>query len=177
MKKNYLAIFIAMLMLAGIPEIVQCALVTKTFMATVLDGPLAGQIGTGSFTFDDDLIIRGDEFIDPEQGLMVAFSFDNQIFDQTNDSDFDDWPVLRFDDSVPQYLEYWLVDGENGVNFNNPLLVWLYIGDSELLASSGNYDFETEISTQLIPIPGAVWLFTSGIAGLVVLGIRKRYTE
>ena len=162
-------------MLAGIPGMAQSAPVTNTFIATVAEGPLAGQSGTGSFTYNDDLIINGEEELNPTDGLLVTFSFDGQAFDQTNDVDFDDFPILEFSNFIPIILDYFLVDGENGVNFNNPFLAELEMFD--LFPSSGNYDFEMEISATLVPIPGALWLFGSGLSGLVALRMRRRYNE
>jgi hypothetical protein len=172
MKKNYLSTLLAVLILAAIPGMAQSALVTNTFIATVAEGPLAGQFGTGSFTYNNDLLINGEEEIDPTEGLLVSFSFDGQNFDQTNDVDFDESPLLMFSNFIPDILDYILAEDENGVNFNNPLLVEIGLG--ELSPSSDNYDFETELSTYLVPIPGALWLFGSGIAGLAALRIRRR---
>ena len=173
MRKNYLSMLITVLMLAGIPGMAQSAIVTETFIGTAVNGPLTGDIGTGSFTYDDDLLVKGDELIGPTDGLTVTFSFDGQAFDQTNDEGFDEYPELEFSFSIPIALDYLLVDGENGVNFNNPIIAGL--GMLELFPSFGGYDFETELSASYVPIPAAIWLFGSGIAGLVGLRIRKRY--
>ena len=46
-----------------------------------------------------------------------------------------------------------LTEGENGVDFDNPLL--FEIGILELFPDGGSFDFETELFTTLVPIPGA----------------------
>ena len=69
MKTTYLSILIAGLILVGIPGMAQSDSVTKTFFGTVLDGPFTGYTGTGSFTYDDNLITNGDKTINPTDGL------------------------------------------------------------------------------------------------------------
>jgi hypothetical protein len=161
-------------MLLGIPGMAQSAPVTKTFFGTVLDGPFTGYTGTGSFIYDNNLIINGDETINPTDGLTVSFTFDGQDFDETNDRDYDDYPVLWFDNFEPIFLDYWIENGKNGVNFNDPDIAALYTYD-DLIPSSGDFDFETEIVAEPVPIPGALWLLGSGMIGLVGLRRRKSY--
>ncbi|MBU1056003.1 MAG: hypothetical protein KKC46_19580 [Proteobacteria bacterium] len=173
MKNKYLSILIAVLILVGIPVMAQSASVTKTFWGTVWDGPFTGYIGTGSFSYDDKLINNGDEGINPTGGLSVMFSFYSQFFDETNDIDFNGYPELSFDDFIPISLDYVLVNGINGVNFNVPNLAELSMW--ELFPSSGGYDFETIIYAASVPIPGTLWLLGSGIAALIGLRTKKIY--
>ena len=160
----------AILILAGIPGVVQSAAVTETFVAKVLDGPLKGQTGTGSFTYDD--AIAEDDIIGPKEGLKVSFTFDGQVFDETNDQSFDFFPELGFEESEPIFLDFTLKDGVNGVNFNNPLLVQLSMDELLPYRGSGNFDFETELVTTVVPIPAAVWLLGTGFIGL--LGFKRK---
>ena len=178
--KRMLSITIALgtiLILAGIPGVAQSELVTNTFIATVLDGPLAGDFGTGSFTYDDDLV--EDEIIGPTERLTVSFTFDGQVFDHTNDRSFDFFPELVFDGFIPVELDFTLADGVNGVNFNNPLLVVLSMDElspfngNGSFDGSGNFDFETELVATVVPIPAAAWLLGAGLIGL--LGLRRRF--
>jgi hypothetical protein len=173
MKIKFLALWFVVVIFAVTPATSQSATVTFTFLGTVLDGPLSGSTGEGSITFDTDSIINPDEIIDPTDGLEITFVFNGQNFDQTNDEGFNDYPTLGFEDSIPFYLDYFLIHGVNGVNFSNPFLASL--STDGLLPSSGNFDFTTEIFTVVVPVPGALVLFGSGVAGLVGLRIRKRY--
>lgn len=156
--------------LAGAPLVAQSAIVTKTFVGTIVNGSLAGTQGTGSFSYDEDLIVSGDEELDPTTSLTVMFSFDGQDFDESNDIDFHEFPVLTFFNSEPESLDYVLTTGINGVEFENPELVDLSMFD--LFPSGGSFDFETDINATYVPIPGAFWLLGSGLAGLVAF--RKK---
>ena len=64
-------------------------------------GPFSGAVGTGTATFDDDLIIFGDEELSPLDGLQISFTIFGQTFDETDDSFFGDpgfpFPILVFD--------------------------------------------------------------------------------
>ena len=162
-----------MLMLAGIPGIAQSAIVTNTFIGTVEKGPLKGQTGIGSFSYDEDELILADDILDPQNGLKVNFTFDGLTYIETNDPKFDEFPTLEFDFFEPIALDYDLRNGINGVFFNNPLIVNLSIYD--LFPSSGNYDYVTEIEATVVPIPGAVWLLGAGLLGLV--GIRRKFKK
>ena len=84
--------------------------------------------------------------------------------------DFPDYPLLDFQGFEPIGLDFILTDGVNGVDFNNELL--LEIGMFELFPNGGNFDFEAELFTTLVPIPGAIWLLGGGLIGL--LGLRRR---
>jgi hypothetical protein len=160
------------LFLAGIPGVAQSDLVTKTFIATILEGPLEGEFGTGSFSYDNDIL--GDDIIGPAEGLTVSFNFEGQVFNETNDQSFDLFPELVFENFVPVELDFFLTDGVNGVNFTNPLLLELEMEDALLPDSgSGNFDFETELSAEVVPIPAAAWLLGAGLIGL--LGLKRRF--
>ncbi len=158
--------------LAGTPLVAQSAIVTKTFVGTILNGSLTGTQGTGSFSYEDDLVIEGDEALDPNSSLTVMFSFDGQDFNESNDIDFDEFPVLTFFNFEAESLNYILTAGSNGVNFANPDLVELSM--LSLFPSGGSFDFETDIEATYVPIPGAFWLLGSGLAGLVAF--RKKIT-
>jgi hypothetical protein len=172
MKKKYLSVLIAVLMLVGIPGMAQPALVTYTFIGTIAYGIRIGDTGTGSFTYDDTLVDH--ETINPTDGLEVSFTFDDQDFDETNDEMYDQFPELGFLDSEPTSLDYYIAKGVNGVDFKDTNIASLWV-HGELISSSGDYDFEIEIDANPVPIPGALWLLGSGIIGLAGLQRRKSY--
>ncbi len=171
MRKSMFCLFAALLILAGLPGMAPADIVSYSFIGTIEDGFRAGDSGTGSFTYDDALIVNGNETLDPTNGLTVSFSFDGQVFAQTHDSDFDVYPMLEFDDYMPTYLDYLLVNGQNDVAFGDNQLMELET--SGLFPSSAaGYDFETTLLATPVPIPGALWLFGSGLVGLI--GLRRR---
>jgi hypothetical protein len=173
MKKLDLYRIIALaIILAGSPLVAQSTIVTKTFVGTIINGSLAGAQGTGSFSYEDDLVINGDEGLDPASSLTVMFLFDGQDFDETNDIDFDAFPVLEFSDFEVVGLNYILSSGINDVEFANPELVGLSM--FSLFPAGGAFDFEIDIDIDAayVPIPGAFWLLGSGFAGLVAF--RKK---
>lgn len=168
---KYRATLLAVL-LTGLPLVAQSALVTKTFFSTITNGELTGNSGTGSFTYDDALITMGDEMLTPLNGLLVTFSFGGQIFTAANDASFNLFPSLNFFDFQPVHLDYVLINGTNGVSFANHIIQEIYFG--ELLPSAMTYDLEATIGVVYaptpIPIPAAIWMFVSGLCGLLVIG-------
>jgi hypothetical protein len=173
MKEKYLSILIAGLILFGIYGTAQSDIVTSTFSGTVTDGPFAGYFGTGSFTYDDALVSLSEDWIIVDDGLEVSFSFDGQTFNETNDEAYPDFPQLVFYDYEPSYLDYVIVGGENGVVFNNPTLAALGLGSLSPADRAGEFDFNTEIFAEAVPIPNALWLFGSGIVFLIGFGRKK----
>ena len=180
MRTTYLAIYLTLALIAGIPGAVQSGMVTFTYQGIVMEGPLTGSTGEGTFTYDD-ILLEDPNFsgvLTPTDGLMVTLTFDGLDFNETNDADYDEFPELEFEainsesDYEPVYLNYVLVDGENGVDFNYPDLA--LIETTDLLRGSEAYDYTTEIFALVIPIPGAFWLLGTGIAGLIGFRITKR---
>ncbi len=166
-------------LLAGMPLVTQAALVTKTFIASINDGALKGNYGTGSFTYDDALVITGNETLNALDGLKVNFSFDGQVFNETNDSGFGSiytFPELSFANFQANDLNYQLDNGVNGVLFTNPAIQGMYT--KGLTASTSGYDFTSSLTVTSVPIPASIWLLFSGLTGLLVAGnkIKKSST-
>jgi hypothetical protein len=180
-KKYCFLLIIALLIPVAMPGMVLADMVTQTFQANIAHGDYRGdQFGTGSFSYDTDWIEAGDFTLDPSLGLTVTFSFDGQNFNEQNDIDFlesppDQYPQLYFSDFQPISLDYWLINGVNGVAFSDPNLEELYISGSaefEDLGSGAAYDYKTVLGVEAVPIPAAIWLLGSGLIGLA--GFRRR---
>ena len=170
MNKNFLYILFVPAIILGITG-TSNSITTKTFIGTIVDGPLQGQTGTGSFTYNEDLVVDAYETLYPAQGLTVSFTFMGQDFNETNDIDFDDYPILEFDNFNPDVLDYMLEEGVNNVDFIHPSLFALQMNelfDSEELG----FDYEIDIFPTYVPIPSSVFLFVSGLIGIV--GIRRK---
>ena len=150
-------------------------LVNWTFIGTVVDGPLKGATGTGSFTYEGDFIsTTGHDSTTPNSdgNLSVSFVFDNISYNETHDYDYPSFPAVDFENGVPSALIYWLEEGVNDVDFNYPTLK---IIETSLLfpySGTGEYDYETDLYPTHVPIPSAVWILGTGLIGIV--GIRKR---
>ena len=171
MKKNYLFIFLAAISL-GMPVAAQAGIVTKTFMGTIMDGARMGDEVTGSFSYEENDVIVGDEFLTSMDGLTVSFVFDGQNFNESHDFDFPNFPELGFFGFEPDTLDYLLVNGANGVDFVDPQLETL--GMFFLNPGTGSYDFNIDIDATYVPIPAAFWMLCSGVIGLVALRRKSK---
>ena len=177
-------VVLATLGLICLPLLAQADMVTKTFLATLTDGPLAGEIGTGSFSYDDSTIKSEDGlfFVTPSEGLTVTFTYDGQTFDESNDLDFDEFPLLEFLEESegfgsfyrPISLDYWLVDGENGVNFNNPIIGDLSFNSFDAFEGS-EFDYAISVEVGYVPIPGSILLLLPGLVSLVMIRNRRSH--
>lgn len=174
MKHTFVGMMILFLVLVGLPGMGQAATITKTFFGTIDNGYLSGATGTGSFTYDDALLIgTGMESLTPTDGIAVSFTFDSQIFSTTHDVDYPDFPMIDFVDSVEVGLNYLLVDGENGVAFNDPFIS--EISMYSLTSFMGqSYDFEIDLNLTTVPEPTTMLLFSIGLIGLVGISRRKK---
>lgn len=171
-KFNIYQLVILISILTGAPLVAKSTIVTKTFIGTIINGSLTGVQGTGSFSYEEDFITIGDELLTSNSSLTVMFSFDGQDFDESNDIDFDTFPILTFINFEPDSLDYALFSENNDVDFVNPELIGLSMFN--LFPSAGSFDFETDINAvYVVPIPGAFWLLGSGFAGLVAFRKKK----
>ena len=184
----------AILCLALPPTVAKATVVEYTFIAPIIGGP-AGQFGTGTFSYDDTGL-NSNEVVDPPN-LHITFDFDGQTFTEINESGWSDgFPELRLADFVPVFIDFLLEDGKSGVDFNNSNIRKMHLyGDlvslsvlsaassDELLAAAivGPYDFEVPLTVTYysppVPIPAAVWLFGSGLIGMIGLARRKKHND
>jgi len=116
--------------------------------------------GTGASEFDQ-LIIGGDLIFDPN--TSVTLSFLNGFTPQQGDS-FDFFSLIGLTGEII---------GLNNVDF---LVTGLQEDISAFDASfaSGTFSLTANVATSAVPLPGAVWLFGSGLLGLVGMARRKK---
>jgi hypothetical protein len=151
------------------------ATVVENFTAIVIgDGPFIGKNYFGTFSYDETVLSGvGGEELDPVFGaLTVDFTFEGQAFDETNDLKFDVFPELDFSDGVPVIIDYVLVDGFSGVDFNDPTVLEVSIQNSLNPVMGGGFTVGTVVA--VIPVPAALPLFAAGLGGLGFLGWRRK---
>ena len=153
---------------------VNAALITESFTVTVENGVYSGAMGTGSFTYDNGLLLGvGEETINPVSGLIIEFNVFGQTFTEQNDVDYDTYPALSFFDGSVTGLDY-IVSEISGITLTNINQEGVYgFLINGLTAVEGGYEgllVVDDIGT--VPVPAAAWLFGSGLIGL--LGITKR---
>ena len=107
-----------------------------------------------------------------------------QTFGRGDDIDRDDYgaPEVGIANGVPSYVSFVIsevdvpdpiIDGASiGINYtaiNNPqiLTIAIYNG-GELVANPAESDWDFSVGVELVtvPVPAAVWLFATGLAGL-----------
>ena len=178
---------LALAMTLALMGFAQAASVTWTFEATVVSGPLAGQSGTGTFSYDDaNPDIQNQRVLTPSD-VQVTFTYDGQTFATQNDSDFDQaspsssiYPRLSFKREgtgfAPFALDYLLKAGVNGVTFNNSNIASISIHRTyplEEAPSGSGYDYTTKMIVTLVPVPASLLLLFSALAGFGFVGWRR----
>ena len=177
------------------------ATITQTFSTTVSFGEFAGSVGTGSFTYDPANIgtvtANGDTCsfcITGSTGLEITLNIFGQNFTEIdNDTSIATtiFPFLQFDssaiDATPIALDFLIQetniffpeDGNAGLNLvpitqEGVLGIWV----TDLSIGSNGFDFEATTyvngAVSAVPVPAAVWLFSSGLIGLVSFATRKK---
>ncbi|MCB1723507.1 MAG: hypothetical protein KDJ39_07415 [Gammaproteobacteria bacterium] len=145
--------------------------------------PLLGTLGTGSFSYDADDIVTGNEVLDSTQFSLVLELF-GQTFTQADDVEFPDAPTLAFAGGTPYALDF--IVGElhpalpawpNPVAIDQPGVIAIRLGDSGfgVLNEISPGVFSTAGGGLLVtPIPGALATFLSALTGIGVLAGRRR---
>lgn len=134
--------------LTFLPEMsaAQAAIITESFTAEVVEGPFAGEVATGSFSYDDALIINGDEILDPTTSLTVNMTFLGQTYTEADDFDYPLFPGLAFSENIPIFLDYYIVDG-SPTNIREPSIQELLIGNVNLIPDNGDFITVLEVTT------------------------------
>jgi len=187
--KNWKSLSILLLILSSSAN---AALINENFTATVLQGDFIGTVGNGSFAYDDSLISGiGNEFINISDGLTVNFTAFGQNFLESDDIQYTDtmpFPQLSFVDGVITELDFFVSEVDVwGVNdLGQPVIISKVLTNIDqggvfnfstlgiTALSEGGYEGELFVNSDVspIPVPGALWLFFSGLIGLA--GFTKR---
>lgn len=78
---------------------VQAASIIYDFTVDVTGGPLSGTQSFGSFSYDDVALTgTGLETLGVNEGLSISFDFLGETYDETNDIDLPDYPIVQFQD-------------------------------------------------------------------------------
>ena len=123
MMRNDLAAIatVAMISIAIDTRPLQAIPVTYDFTVEVTQGTLAGNTFSGSLTYDDEAIMGiGTEEIGVENSLTVTMEFLGQTYSEISDSQYPEFPKLRFEDGEIQQLDFWIEPGERLIWWNLP---------------------------------------------------------
>jgi hypothetical protein len=147
--------------------------------------PLLGTIGTGTFSYETNDVGSGAVTLPPGTGagqFQITFEIFGQAFTESDDMDFPIAPELRFVDGLPIALDF--IISENP-SVTNPVA----IAESGVLdiamgpesgfgwlteTAPGSGIFTTTAQILATPIPPAIWLFSSGMVGLIGISRRKK---
>ena len=175
--------------LLGVLTLPAQAMTTFTFQAIVNDGSaFDGTVGVGSVSYDVTLLNSGGtgsfSFDDPISAFDISLTIFGQTFGRGDDIDRDEFgaPEVYIANGVPSYLSFVvsevdvpdpIIDGGSfGINYtaiNEPqiLTIAIYNG-GELVANPAESDWDFSVGVELVtvPVPAAVWLFATGLAGL-----------
>ncbi len=150
--------------------------VDDSFTSTNDFGLNLGDTITASGTFDDSgLTGTGAEFVSFGSGSFNSMSLDvgNSSFVETDDNNYlTGFPRLFFQDGV-----------FDGINFNTDFSIESYFQSSGTTKTfqgeddnfgwfGGSWDVSS-YSASPVPVPAAVWLFGSGLLGLIGVARRK----
>jgi hypothetical protein len=170
MRALHLLIFASLFIVTGQAS----ALVVMENFTAIATGadPFTGNSYTGTVSYDDTgLTGSGAEVRDPVVGLLtVDFMFEGQDFDETNDLAFDFFPVLDFFNGELVFMDYWLEDGVNGVDFTDPTIIGVSIfSDVTRVVGAPGFTVEVFVDAEpsLVPEPTTIALLSIGLMGLV----------
>ncbi len=98
-QKLAVATATAALSLAAMEAKIQAASSIYDFTVDVTSGPLSGTQSFGSFSYDDVALTgTGLETLGVNEGLSISFDFLGETYDETNDIDLPDYPIVQFQD-------------------------------------------------------------------------------
>ena len=156
--------------------------VTIEFGAEVLFGDYTGAMGSGSFTYEPDFLdMNGDGVLGQDFGLL-EFKFDilGFHFNIDDDIDFPEFPTVEFFGDTPvaaDFVAVRMLEGMDvGIGVGGPFSSDPIALPGGAMTSTEHDDFYIEafIEPEVVPVPPAIWLFGSGLLGLVGMARRKK---
>lgn len=159
--------------------------VTVPFGAGVLAGPYAGTMGDGWFEYDPSFVGPGPVTLgplfgpNPEGLLAFEFTILGQPFHMGDDVEFPTFPTVDFLDGLPVAADF-RVENPGGLPDVQALGVFgdFSSGPTSLpggaIVAVDGYDFYIEAFIVPVPVPPALWLFGSGLLGLLGMARRKK---
>lgn len=139
---------------------VSATIITEDLFGEVLVGSLAGETGTGTFSYDDELIAGiGFETLVTDE-FNLEFTIFSKTFTNVDDFAYPETPELIFFDGLAIELDFLVFQGIPVAGVNDFTIF-------DLLPSSST-GFYTEVTVNtVVPLPLSFWLFGSGLLGLV----------
>lgn len=145
------------------------ATITYDFTLNVTSGSLAGIQGSGFFSYDDSTLTGiGLETLGDSEELSISFDFLGKAYNETDDTDFPDFPLVQFQDSSLLGLSFFTAkNDEFRFQIENSAPNPDVLGGNEFTFSSPR-DIEgsgvVNYSLRPVPEPGTV-------SGVVLLGL------
>lgn len=150
--------------------------VNETLTARVVGGVFDGTIGTGTFSYDDDLIPEfGLYDIGPIEGLQLTLTLFGQTFEETDDAEYDEYPKLYFEDRVPVLLDFLVSEnpgeGLNATSIDEPgVTSFQFLGNLRGALGEGY-----EVDLIVIPEPaGGVFVGVTALGLGLFAWLRRR---
>lgn len=159
------------LLLAAGPS-ARAALLTESLTGVVMSGPFAGTVGTGSFSYDDSLIVEGDEILGVADGLTVSFFILGQPFTESDDLAFPHTPLLEFDGGTPVFLDFIIARDPTGPGLgpiNDPRVLAIVFDEISPAPGGG---FSGPVFIIGVPEPSSIALFAG--LGLAAFALYRR---
>lgn len=144
------------------------ATITYDFTVDVTSGSLAGIQGSGFFSYDDSTLKGiGLETLRANGGLDISFEFSGKTYNETDDINFPNFPMVQFQDSSLLGLSF--LAEEPGFAFQigtpNPAPD-VFGGDEFIYGVRPDIDGEGVVSYSSRPVPEP-----STLSGLAVIGL------
>lgn len=179
MKKNILLLTLLAMVFAAVP-----AMSAPVVSLELSDNPVA--VGSA---FDINVIASGLEVTDPVIGFGFDLDYDDSLFVYNgasvsssftdNSGAFEDtdvagsvFPGVSGDDIFLASLSF---TPQSAGDFSLGIVSDMYNPNQGLFTAYDKIDMSGDVTVNATPIPGAVWLFASGLAGLA--GIRRRFKK